>query len=581
MSRHKNLAILFLLLFLLQQVVCASIILTDEERSYIATRGPVRAASVDGSGPIQYTDSHGVIRGISVQVLKEIGIRTGLSFDYMLYAKLGEADAAFSDGTDILFGIPDQYARPGYKLSSPFLRSQTILFANKRVKSQELENKRFAATRSSALPEGISEEQAIYYSSREDAIKAVNKGEADFGYGNAYSVAFYTLQHGLQDIYTIPHRKEDRYYRILFIKDDPLLISIIEKGLASITPSELQAITLDATSHVERIITPSQILDSYGEEILLAALVIIAILVAALFTIQKSRVTLSIERKKFRTIAEVSNEYLFEYEAHDKTLILYEKFKNLFTSPKALQAAQKKILSQLTTQSSIEENPVIELEIPCGKNSFFRISASKVSGYKGKDTTWIGKLQDITEEVEKQNLLKELAQKDGLTGLLNATTTRLRIEQRLQDKDPSETDFCIIFDLDDFKTINDSNGHLAGNKVLKAVGSILLQQYNSNPKIVGRIGGDEFCAYLVAIASKETALSYCNTLLESIRFKLRTEGVTISLGLSQVRVNDTYETLFARVDDALYQAKSKGKNRIEIAGSETHSSYDKGAVRTT
>ena len=177
----------------------------------------------------------------------------------------------------------------------------------------------------------------------------------------------------------------------------------------------------------------------------------------------------------------------------------------------------------------------------------------------------IGKLQDITEEVERQDYLKELAQTDGLTGLLNATTTRLRIEQRLQHKKPAEDDFCILFDLDEFKSINDSNGHLAGDNVLKTIGSILLQGYHSSNDILGRIGGDEFCVYLVAIASEEAALSFCAALMESVRFKLRSVGVTISIGASKVEENETYEELYARVDHALYKAKARGKNRLELA----------------
>ncbi len=145
--------------------------------------------------------------------------------------------------------------------------------------------------------------------------------------------------------------------------------------------------------------------------------------------------------------------------------------------------------------------------------------------------------------MEKQNLLKDLAQTDGLTGQLNADTTRLCIQDRLQDKDPSETDFCILFDLDTFV-------HLS-------------------PDIISRVGGDGFGIYLVAIESEENTLPYCNSLPERVRFKLHTEGVAISLGASKVREKDTFATLFARVDQALSQAKHKGKNRIELVDSET------------
>lgn len=177
MSKHRYLTLLFLMLILFQHMLFATINLTDEEQSYIANRGPVRAVSVDGSGPIQYTDAQGRIRGIAVQILQEIGKRTGLSFEYLLYKEIGDVHAAYSDGTDILFGIPDQYIRPEYTVSKPLLHSQTILYANKNIEPHNLKNKRFAATVSSALPEGITEGQAIYYQSREEAIKAVDKGK--------------------------------------------------------------------------------------------------------------------------------------------------------------------------------------------------------------------------------------------------------------------------------------------------------------------------------------------------------------------------------------------------------------------
>ena len=581
MGKHKNLTVCVLLILLLQQALFASLALTEEERSYIASRAPVRSVSVDGSGPIQYADSKGEIRGISVRVLEEIENRTGLTFDCMLYEKLGEVSLAYSDGTDILFGIPDQYAQPGYTLSSPFLQTHTILFVNKMVDSKHLENKKFAATLSSALPKGISEEQAIFYYSREDAIKAVDKGEADFGYGNAYSVAFYTLQYGLQNLYTIPQEKEERSYRFLFIKDDPLLVSIMEKALASFTPQELQSITLEATSQVERAITPSLIMNTYGFEILLITILIITILLTFLIIIQNSRTTLHDDRQKFRIIAEVSNEYLFEYDSHHKTVVLYEKFNMLFTTPSSLLAAEKMLKSHLEAYSGQKEIPTLLLQMPSGRSGFFRVSVSKVTEKKRIGRTWIGKLQEITEEVERQDYLKKLAQTDGLTGVLNAATTRHRIEQRLQHKKPAEDDFCILFDLDEFKSINDSNGHLAGDNVLKTIGSILLQGYHSSNDILGRIGGDEFCVYLVAIASEEAALSFCTALMESVRFKLRSVGVTISIGASKVEENETYEELYARVDHALYKAKARGKNRLELATLQTEADSDDQANGTS
>ena len=179
----------------------------------------------------------------------------------------------------------------------------------------------------------------------------------------------------------------------------------------------------------------------------------------------------------------------------------------------------------------------------------------------------IGKLQDITGERERQNHLENLAKTDGLTGLLNEDTTRYLIGQRLQQRDSSKTDYFILFDIDDFKTINDSKGHLEGDRVLD-LGTLLVQGSHSEKDIIAGLEGDEFCIYLVAILTEEEALDYCNFLLESVRFTFSSEGVTISMGIIKVENTDTYETFYARVDRMMYQAKSKGKNRVKVFSSQ-------------
>lgn len=562
MNSHTPLVLLLLGLLFLHQTLFATIALTEEERSYIATRGPVRSISIDGSGPLQYTDSQGQMRGIAFQILDEISNRTGLSFATTMYGQIVQVGAAFTDGSDMIFGLPEQYARKGYVLSIPMVRSETIFFANTSIQPQELQGKRFAAVYKSVLPEGVSEDQARYYESLQEAILAVNSGSADYGYGNPFSLAFYTLQYGLRNIYTIPQGREERAYRILFLKDDPLLVSIINKALASFSPQELQNMILEATSQVERIITPAMIMDTYGGEIFTLTLVIILILVAALTHILFSRSKLDLEQRKFKAIAEVSNEYLFEYEAVRKHLILYERFRTLFTSPSSLEKARETLAKHLAKS---EEGSLLALELPDGTTGYFKVSATKVLVRKRYAQLWVGKLQDISKETERLNYLENLAQLDGLTGLLNAATTRRIIETRLEQKHLEEMDACILFDIDDFKAVNDKLGHLAGDKVLQALATIMLENPCSSQDILGRIGGDEFCAYLVGIPSQEAALHYCTTLLEAVRTTLHTEGVTISLGFAMVVGLQTFEKLYTQVDQAMYRAKENGKDRIEVA----------------
>lgn len=564
MSKSK-LCLLLVILGLLSSVLFAAegVVLTDQEQAFIKAHPIIRTVTVDGGGPIQYMNAKGELKGISVKVLDEIARKTGLRFEYTVLAKTSEIGPYYTDDqTDLILGVSVQYARPGYHLSAPYLNTQTIFFANKSVSSNELSTKRFAATISGSLPEGVTQEQAIWFETREDTIIAVESGKADFGYGNAYSLAFYSMQYGLENIYIIPQGKEERHYRILFINDDPNLISIIEKGLASISVQDLQDIILEATSEVERKITISMIMDAYGGDILGLGLIIILFLISALVAVLHSHRRLVFEREKFRTISEVSNEYLFDFDVKNDSLLLYEKLSNLCRSDEHKADIRQRLTTILTRCDEDEISDVITLSLGDKYPHVFRLNAKKIRSNEEKHPIWIGKLQDISKEFQTQKRLASLAQLDGLTGVMNARTFRTRVGARLKEKPKGAEDFCILFDIDSFKTINDTLGHPHGDLVLRTIGSILNTPPHTEQAMTGRLGGDEFCIYLTDYVSKEKALSYCSSFVKDIAKRLGMEGVTLSIGITPVYNDEAFDQLYERADRTMYEAKHNGKHKI-------------------
>ncbi|NCB01428.1 MAG: GGDEF domain-containing protein [Spirochaetia bacterium] len=555
----KFILVFIFFLCVLQLAFGDQIFLTDQETEYIASREPIKGVSADGSGPIQYTDSKGEIKGISIKILEEISRRTGLTFEYTLYEELNQVGKAYYDGTDILFGIPDQYTRENYTVSEPILRSNTIFFANNSVDSNNLENKTFAATFGSPLPQGIKEENAIYFQSREQAIEAVDSKIADYGYGNPYSIAFYTLKNGYRHIYTIPHGKEERLYRILFIKEDPLLISIINKAISSLTVDEKQNIILAATSEVERELNLSVIIKTYGNEIFIISVIIISLLTFALFLVLSSYKKLNFQKSKYKTISEVSNEYLFEYNKSKNKLLLSEKFKTLFSTLQSLEQAHSSLTSILSTLPSDKETEIISLELPNKRTGFFRIVTSKIPEHTSK-LIYIGKIIDISKMMERHNYLENLAQIDGLTGILNSITIRDKIEHRLLLRKKNDIDICILFDIDNFKIINDTKGHLEGDRVLQLIGDILTKNIPFVDSLIGRVGGDEFCVYLPKIASREIGITLCELLIKTFQ----SENIFVSMGSLFIHEEDSFEELFEKVDALMYTAKNNGKNRFVV-----------------
>jgi len=159
------------------------------------------------------------------------------------------------------------------------------------------------------------------------------------------------------------------------------------------------------------------------------------------------------------------------------------------------------------------------------------------------------------------------ASTDGLTGLANRRLLdeELVLEWRRADRVGASLAF-VLLDLDDFKRVNDTHGHLAGDAVLRVVGRVLAEGVRQ-VDLAGRYGGEEF-----ALILPETELPGAHKLAERVRSTLeataielpdgQTLRVTASFGVALKDAQATPEDLVSAADDALYAAKAAGKNRV-------------------
>lgn len=152
---------------------------------------------------------------------------------------------------------------------------------------------------------------------------------------------------------------------------------------------------------------------------------------------------------------------------------------------------------------------------------------------------------------------------DGLTGILNKGACERACRQYLSG---ARSCLCALFmlDLDNFKQINDTRGHPAGDRVLEAVGETLMHLFRETD-IVGRFGGDEFCVLMKDIAStsllRERAVSMRAAVEQTGREVLGDSlGCSIGIAVAQPEVPVSYEALLHLADDALYTAKARGKH---------------------
>jgi hypothetical protein len=149
----------------------AQVHFTKEEQDYIKNSGNIKAVSMDGVAPLQYCDSKGHIKGISINGLDYISDMTGLTFTYHLYNTIEDVK---NSGADIAFGVIENNQFENVPLSIPYLKTESILYINSSVNPNELDDRRYAAIEGTILPEGIKEENTVYFNTREDCLQGDN-----------------------------------------------------------------------------------------------------------------------------------------------------------------------------------------------------------------------------------------------------------------------------------------------------------------------------------------------------------------------------------------------------------------------
>ena len=179
--------------------------------------------------------------------------------------------------------------------------------------------------------------------------------------------------------------------------------------------------------------------------------------------------------------------------------------------------------------------------------------------------TLIGKInQRETELVIANERLGELSRQDPLTKLWNRRHILSHIEQGLAWLNRGRPMAVVMIDLDQFKRVNDTSGHLEGDQVLKSVAEAL-QRSTREVDVAGRYGGDEFVIVLQDTNQDEgrVAGNRFVTAIREVGMKFDPlNPVTASAGLSIARPGDTVEAVLKRADDFAYSAKGKGGNRL-------------------
>jgi diguanylate cyclase (GGDEF)-like protein/PAS domain S-box-containing protein len=182
--------------------------------------------------------------------------------------------------------------------------------------------------------------------------------------------------------------------------------------------------------------------------------------------------------------------------------------------------------------------------------------------------------RDVTERAALQAQLAHQAFHDPLTGLANRALFQDRVEHALARRARASDRVAVLFlDLDDFKTVNDSMGHGAGDRLLSEVAERLLNA-TRGCDTVARLGGDEFAVLLENVATDTDAVAVADRIAQALHAPVSLHGsemtIGASIGIARARAVDGAGELLRNADVAMYKAKSRGRGGHEIFAPAMH-----------
>lgn len=288
------------------------------------------------------------------------------------------------------------------------------------------------------------------------------------------------------------------------------------------------------------------------------------------------------QQERYRLISEIDNVVVFDYSPADDVMT--------FTKKRPGQKGEEEIhpnylgsMDGRTFHIHQDDLPVVRqclmdacqspvrgtLEFLgryfCDEYHWQRMRYVSVGDEHGRVYRIVGCVSDVNDERMLHNQLQMRAQRDGTTGLMNKDTGRLSIEKALQDMQDDQKDAVFFVDLDNFKKINDSMGHMEGDTVLRKLAECLGALFRQDD-IIARFGGDEFIVYMHNAQNVETLIKKADRLIADVNQLCLKNGepVRCSVGMTIAHAKEGFIEVFERIDAALYLAKTAGKNQHHI-----------------
>ena len=565
----------------------SAIELSKTEKEYIDSKKMLSVGYLTNMAPFQYhqTDSSGKQEfvGISRVICDAIKDSTDMEFVYIPFSNCREMSEALNNGDiDIAAGvsIEDKYAQ-GLTFSKAYLEISDAIIKSDSLNIDEIKDKKEAYIEGGELNIQVStESERVGYNSISEIVKAVDKKRADFAVCNYYSANYYTKAGECSYVAIVPLTQKNDYC-FAFAKDvDTRLVSICNKCIYSFPEESIQLLLMKHMDPPAKKVTLKRYIIANPVQSTIIVLLFVAFLAGVVLFIKnekdKNRKKHELDIKRYAALSQLTDEYVFEYDFATDILHFDKKFNDKFGFSEAVSLTEdlednnslkvfvgKFVLSKEADTLNSEPFKLVDSK---DMEQWYRMDAYRIMDEKQNPQHVIGKLINVQDMMQEREEIEKKADHDFLTSLYNRTGFERKLMQMYEKyKDAKDFVFAVI-DLDDFKKVNDSLGHLGGDKALQKLGSEL-QKISSENIICARYGGDEFVISMFDVP-KDDAHKILSKLVRDMNylmeFEEKSHQLSISLGAVHSDTINTRDQMFENADKVLYIVKKLGKNQYRI-----------------